>query len=302
MPSFTLVLSSSSMEIYHLYTYNLKGILCLWISFILTPTPSCGPVACSGFYAPGEPWWYPSAPRVPRAVAACRGGLETLNPDRRSPLPDRKAHQSWLLEGADPSTRERHVGPAGSRSGLLERGHDGQPGWASSRPLAPGGTERTGHVFLLLVHSWMGSGGWEWGIGTGTGLSWWASRQRPDVGGFNIMLQGSKKEKQKDELSESSQKQQFLKHCKENIWHAIFFLCGLLSDTCISSHEYRHSSSANYLFLTFVNASTTTGWIPLKLHTNIHGPQRLNSKMVNPWLSCLAYKHHGEYVSDFMLA
>ena len=120
--SFTLALWSSTVEIYHLYSYNLKGILCLWISIILTPTPSCEPVACSGFCEPGEPLWCPSAPQVPHAAATCSEGSGTLIPDRTSPLPGHKAHQSWQLWGVAPGTQGRNEGPVESRSELLVQG------------------------------------------------------------------------------------------------------------------------------------------------------------------------------------
>lgn len=149
------------------WTFIVLNIHCKGNAYILTPTPSCVPEACSGFCEPGEPWWYPSAPQVPHAAAACSGGSETLNPDPMSPLPDCKAHQSWLLEEADSGTQQRLEGPAGSWSVSLVLGHDELQGWASSRPRALGGTGRNGRAFVRPDHRWMECADWVWGGGTG---------------------------------------------------------------------------------------------------------------------------------------
>lgn len=115
-----------------------------------------------------------------------------------SPLPDYKAHQSWLLEGADSGTQRRHEGPAGNWSVPLVLGHDELQGWASSRPRAPGGTGRNGHAFVHLDHRWMENADWVWG--GGTGLNWCASLQRTVKGVFTIMLQKKIKSKEEEKI------------------------------------------------------------------------------------------------------
>lgn len=174
----TLEHSSYSLQTYHLYMCSLKRILWIGSSFILTPTPSCGLVACSVFCEPGGPWWCLSAPQDPRVAAVQHGGWGNLSLDLTSRPRDCRAHQNWQHEAEGPGFQGQCEGPVESRNELLEPSLDGQQRWVSSSPQALAGTMRTGHE---CFHSVMKSGGLVWGNGRWTDLNWCAYLQGSGV-------------------------------------------------------------------------------------------------------------------------